>query len=79
MLFYRRKNIQKGLIPENTPHSCTAGIIYFISQECNLNINKNEIWKITGISEVTINKCYKKLEQFKDQLVPKKVLEKYKR
>ena len=29
---------QLNLIPENTPHSIAAGIIYFIAQECNLKI-----------------------------------------
>ena len=33
--------IQKNnLIPENTPHSIAAGIIYFIGQTCNLNCSK---------------------------------------
>jgi hypothetical protein len=34
--------------------------------------------RITEISEVTINKCYKKLEQLTDSLIPKIILEKYK-
>ena len=56
--------IQKlNLMPENTPHSVAAGIIYFIAQQCNLNISKGQVNKISEISEVTINKCYKKLAQ----------------
>tara|TARA_B110001450_G_C17666806_1_gene499951 strand:+ start:2350 stop:3489 length:1140 start_codon:yes stop_codon:yes gene_type:complete len=66
-----------NLIPENTPHSIAAGIIYFVSQECNLNISKNSINNISEISEVTINKCYKKLESIKTKLIPKQILEKY--
>lgn len=70
--------IQKNnLIPENTPHSIAAGIVYFISQLCNLNIRKKDVNKISEISEVTINKCYKKLDGLKENLVPKKILEKY--
>lgn len=68
---------QKALIPENTPHSIAAGIIYFITQECRLNISKKAINHISEISEVTINKCYKKLEEVKDQLIPKPIREKY--
>ena len=66
-----------NFIPENTPHSIAAGIIYFISQECNLNISKNAINNISEISEVTINKCYKKLESIKLKLLPKQIIDKY--
>ena len=69
---------KNNLIPENTPHSIAAGIIYFVSQTCNLNVSKKDVNRITEISEVTINKCYKKLEQFTDNLIPKIILEKYK-
>ena len=69
---------KNNLIPENTPHSIAAGIIYFVSQTCSLNVSKKDVNRITEISEVTINKCYKKLEQFTDNLIPKIILEKYK-
>ena len=70
--------IQKNnIIPENTPHSIAAGIIYFIAIVCNLNINKKDVSKISEISEVTINKCYKKIESLKYQLLPKVILDKY--
>jgi len=70
--------IQKnGLIPENTPHSIAAGIIYFVSNKCNINITKKEVNNISEISEVTINKCYKKLDTMKDYLIPKQIYDKY--
>ena len=50
-----------NLMPENTPHSVAAGIIYFIAQSCHLNISKHDVNFVSEISEVTINKCYKKL------------------
>ena len=62
---------------ENTPHSIAAGIVYFISQLCNLNVSKKEVKNISEISEVTINKCYKKIEKIKDDLVPAIMLNKY--
>ena len=68
---------KRNLIPENTPHSISAGIVYFVCQICNLSINKKDINLVSRISEVTINKCYKKLESIQDILVPKKILEKY--
>ena len=66
-----------NLIPENTPHSIAGGIIYFVSQVCNLNIPKQNINSISKVSEVTINKCYKKLEQHKSELIPDVILKKY--
>ena len=66
-----------NLMPENTPHSIAAGIVYFISQLCNLNISKREVRLISEISEVTINKCYKKLEKMTEELVPSVILHKY--
>jgi transcription initiation factor TFIIB len=45
--------IQKGnIIPENTPHSIAAGIVYFIAQSCNLNISKEKVHKCSEISQV---------------------------
>ena len=67
----------QNLIPENTPHSIAAGIVYYISLSCNLNINKNDIHQISQISEVTINKCCKKLEKYNDKLLPSMILKKY--
>ena len=49
------------IIPENTPHSIAAGIIYLVIQVFELNITKKDVNIVSGISEVTINKCYKKL------------------
>lgn len=66
-----------NLIPENTPHSIAAGIVYFISQSCNINISKKDVSNISEISEVTINKCYKKLIDMKDTLIPKMIYQKY--
>jgi len=65
------------MIPENTPHSIAAGIVYFVSQTCGLNISKKDVNRISEISEVTINKCFKKLEAIKDNLIPPVIFEKY--
>ena len=66
-----------NMIPENTPHSIAGGIIYFIAQLCHLNITKRDVKNVSEISEVTINKCYKKLEIIQDQLIPKTIIQKY--
>jgi len=67
----------KNMIPENTPHSIAGGIIFFVSDVCNLNITKLDINNVSNISEVTINKCYKKLYDKKDILIPNIILKKY--
>ena len=65
------------LMPENTPQSIAAGVVYFISQLCNLNVSKKSVHGVSKISEVTINKCYKKIEEFKERIVPAVIMKKY--
>jgi transcription initiation factor TFIIB len=67
----------KNMIPENTPQSIAAGIVFFISHLCNLAIRKSDVHRVSEISEVTINKCYKKLDLLKTELIPASVLRKY--
>jgi transcription initiation factor TFIIB len=70
--------IEKGnIMPENTPHSIAAGVVYFISQICKLNISKKDVKIVSEISEVTINKCFKKLEKIQEELLPAVILKKY--
>jgi len=76
--FVAQKIEHAGSIMDNTPHAIAAGIIFFISQNCNLNISKYDIKQICGVSEVTINKCFKKLENMRATLIPNCILEKYK-
>ena len=65
------------IIPENTPHSIAAGIIYLVIQVFELNITKKDVNIVSGISEVTINKCYKKLDEIKEKLIPFVLCKKY--
>lgn len=75
--FISTKIENENIITDNNPQSITAGIIYFISQCCSLNISKQDIRQVCGVSEVTTNKCFKKLELYKDYLIPKCLLDKY--
>jgi len=71
--------IEKGnMIPEHTPNSVAAGIIYLISNEFELNISKKDIQQVSDISEVTINKCFKTIEHIKGLLIPSNVYSKFK-
>jgi transcription initiation factor TFIIB len=66
-------------MPENTPPSIAAGVVYFIAQLCKLNISKKDVKNVSETSEVTINKCYKKLEKIarEENIVPAAILKKY--
>lgn len=75
--FVALKIEKEHYIPENTPHSVAAGIIYFISDLCKLNVSKRDVHKVSEISEVTINKCYKKLDHIREKIVPPRLLEQY--
>lgn len=78
-LFVAARIERRQLIPENTPHSIAAGIVYFIAQSCGLNISKHDVNRVSEISEVTINKCFKKLDVHVNELVPKTIIAKYTR
>jgi transcription initiation factor TFIIB len=75
--FIAKKVDDQSIINDNTPHAIAAGIVYFVANNCNLNISKADIKSICGVSEVTINKCFKKLEAIKDNLIPNCISEKY--
>jgi len=75
--FIANKVEQNNMITDNIPHAIAAGIIYFIAYNCQLNISKQDIKMICGVSEVTINKCFKKLELNKVSFLPKAILDKY--
>ena len=75
--FIAQKIEKENLITDNMPHAISAGIVFFIAVNCHLPINKTDIKQISGISEVTINKCYKKINHFRVHLLPKCVMQKY--
>jgi transcription initiation factor TFIIB len=70
---------KNNYIPENTPHAVAAGIIFFISDLCNLDITKQNINTASDISEVTINKCYRRILELEHKIVPPVILRKYRK
>jgi len=69
---------QQKMMHQNSPDSIASGIVYYISQIFKLNIEKKDIKNITEVSEVTINKCYRKLLDIdKNLLIPNEILQKY--
>jgi transcription initiation factor TFIIB len=75
--FISMKIEKMNYMPENTPNSIAAGVVYFIVQICKLNVSKRDVKNVSEISEVTINKCFKKIEKIKDELIPLAILKKY--
>jgi transcription initiation factor TFIIB len=77
--FISMKIERKNIMPENTPPSIAAGVVYFVSQICKLNISKRDVKNISETSEVTINKCFKKLEKISinETIIPAVILKKY--
>ena len=72
---------KQQLIPDNRPQAIAAGILYFISVRCNLGYSKQDIKTKLGdeASEVTINKCFQKLNEHQKKLLPSWVHKKYKK
>ena len=50
-----------NLVYDNTPSAMASGCIYLLLQLKKIDISKKMISDNCNISEVTINKCYKKL------------------
>ena len=55
-----------NLVNDNTPPAMAAGCIYLYIRILKLDIDKKQISEVCKISEVTINKCSKKLEENQD-------------
>ena len=76
-MFIAKKITHNNIVPENTPHAVAAGIIYLLSVEFKLKITPRHIQEISNTSEVTISKCYKKMDTVKHQLIPAMLYSKY--
>ena len=55
-----------SLTNDNTPPAMAGGSIYLFIKHTKLDISKKQISEICKISEVTINKCFKKIENIKE-------------
>lgn len=62
-----------NILSENTPQAIAVGVIYFVSDVFNLGITKKNINSTLNVSEVTINKCYKKIVVYKDKFIPSNI------
>lgn len=58
-----------GIVPENTPPSLTASVIAFCCSALHISIDIADIASVCGISAVTIQKCLKRLQPWKEKLL----------
>ena len=65
------------LVPENTPHAIAAGIVFFIAHHCQVPMSKRDVSTVSEISEVTINKCFRKLNEHQRSLIPPQIAAQY--
>ena len=75
--FIALKVDQEQLVQENTPHSVAAGIVWFVCQLTKTKISKKSAAAGCDVSEVTISKCFKKLEATKASFLPPVIERKY--
>jgi transcription initiation factor TFIIB len=52
------------IVSENTPTSVAAGTLYYYCLNKNIEYSKKQIAEVCEVSEVTITKCYKKLQKY---------------
>lgn len=71
------KEKELAIISENAPPSIAAGCIYLVNVCCKMGKTKKEISAACDISEITINKCYKKLQTCKMYLFSEEVIRRY--
>ena len=58
------RTLKLGILKNNTPPSIAGGIVYLLIITLNLNVSKVALINIIKISEVTLNKTFKKLSNY---------------
>jgi len=72
-----KKAEEFSIVSENTPPSVAAGTIYMCNMICEWGIGKQTLSDSCDISQVTINKCYKKMVVYKKMLLPEATYTKF--
>lgn len=63
---FTKKLDDSEVLSENTPTSVASGALYYYCIKNKLDCSKKQIAEICGVSEVTITKCYKKLQKYEN-------------
>ena len=69
-LYVIKKAEEYSIVAENAPPSIASGVICLVSNHNSIELSKKDIAKTCEISEVTINKCYKKLVKYATHILP---------
>jgi len=64
-----RRIDELGIVPENTPPSLTGSVIAFCCAEMGIRIDHGDLAKVCGISAVTITKCLKRLQPWRERIL----------
>lgn len=75
--FIAIKSIFNNLVDDNTSPSIAAGSIFLACVSTNQNITKKQVAEACKTSEVTISKCFKKLNEHRLELIPKQIISDY--
>jgi transcription initiation factor TFIIB len=75
--FIAVRAIFENLVDDNTAPSIAAGSIFLAATITRNNVTKKQVADSCKTSEVTISKCFKKLNESKLKLLPKAVIKKY--
>jgi transcription initiation factor TFIIB len=59
-----------GVLCESTPPAVVAGAIQLVNVYRQLDIDKSAISEVCMVSPVTVSKCFKRLEMYRDRLLP---------
>lgn len=65
---FTKKLDETEILSENTPTSVASGALFYYCIKKNIECSKKQIAEICGVSEVTITKCYKKLQKYENTL-----------
>ena len=69
--------MQFSYVNDNTAPSIAAGAIYLACELTDEKITKKQVSDACKTSEVTISKCFKKLNDNAINLFPKSIIKKY--
>ena len=76
-MYVANKTSELGVVTENAPTSIAAACLYMVCQYAKPSIDKRLISSKCDISEVTVNKCYKKLYEYRGVVLPDEFIYKY--
>jgi transcription initiation factor TFIIB len=57
---------QLEIVSENAPTSVAAGTVYFYCHIKDIDVTKKQVASVCDVSEVTITKCFKNLQKYKE-------------